>query len=68
MSHEYALNQYVNTEYNNLHHNLQININILTLKNLSVSKLTSPSITSTNGERGSIFSPIHDKIKYSDLS
>ena len=45
-----ALNQYVNMEYNYEHHNLQINGNISTSKNLSLSTFTSPSVTSTNGE------------------
>ena len=38
-----ALKIYVNTEYNNEHHNLQINIHISQWKNSSVSALTSPS-------------------------
>ena len=44
----YALYQYVNMEYNNWHHNLQIDSNISTSNNSSVSTLTSPFITSTN--------------------
>ena len=63
-----ALNQHVNMEYNNEHRNLHTNGNISTSNSSSVSKFTSPSITSTNDKRCSLFIPIHKKIKYSDLS
>ena len=43
-----APNQYVNTEYNHEHHNIQINANISTSNNSSVSALNSPAVTSTN--------------------
>ena len=45
-----TVNQCVTTEYKNEHHNLQINGDILTSKNSRFSKLTSPSVTSTNDE------------------
>ena len=63
-----ALNQYANMEYNNVHHNLQSNVEISTSNNSSVSTLTSPSVISTNDEGCSLFSTIHDKIKYLYLS
>ena len=66
--HECALNQYVNVKYNNEHHNLHINGNISTSNKSSVSTLTAPSVSSTNDEGCSLFSTLHEKIKYSDLS
>ena len=45
-----------------------MNGKISTSNNSSVSILTSPSVTSTNGEGCSLFIPIHEKIKYSYLS
>ena len=45
-----------------------MNDKISTSNKSSVSTLTSPSITSTNDERCSLFSPIHENIKYSYLS
>ena len=54
-------------EYNNEHYNLHRNGNISTPNNSLVSTLTSPSVTSTNNKECSLFSPIHEKIKYSDL-
>ena len=65
MSPASKLDQYVNTEYNNGHHNLKSTGKISTFKDSSVSTLTSPSVTPTNYEWCSIFSPIHDKINYS---
>ena len=62
-----ALNQYVNMEYSNVHHNLQINGNISTSKISSVSTLTSPSVTSTNYKWCSLLLTTHNKIKYSYL-
>ena len=63
-----ALNQYVNMEYNNENHNLHINGNISTSNNSSLLTLTSTSVTSKNNKGCLLFIPIHDKIKYSDLS
>ena len=64
----FTLNQCPNMEYNKVNHNLLINGDISTSKNSSVSTLTSPSVTSTNDEVCSIFSIIHEKFQYSDLS
>ena len=61
-----ALNQYVNMEYNNEHHNTQRKFNISTSNNSSVSTLTSTSVISTNYKGCSLFRLIHDKIKYYD--
>ena len=44
-----APNQYAKMEYKNEHHNLQSNGNISTSNTSSLSTLTSPSVTSTNG-------------------
>ena len=55
-------------EYNNEHHNLQINGNISTSNNSSVSILNSTYFTSTDDKGCSLFIPIHEKIKYSYLS
>ena len=65
---ESTVHQYVTVEYNNEHHNLQINGDISITKNEWVSTLTLPYVTSTNDEGFSLFSPIHDTIKYSDWS
>ena len=45
-----TINKYANTEYNNKHCNLLINVNISTSNNSSVSTLTSPSVKSKNDE------------------
>ena len=45
-----AFNNYVNIEYKNVHPNLQINGNIYTSRNSSVSTLTSTYVKSTNEE------------------
>ena len=55
-------------EYNNVNHNLQRNSSISTSNNSQVLTLTSPSVTSTNKDLCSLFSPIHERIKYFDLS
>ena len=62
-----APNQYSNIEYNNKINNLLRNGNVLTSNKSSFSTLTSPSVTSTNEKLYSLLSPIHEKIKYSDL-
>ena len=61
-------NVYFNMEYNNEHHKLLTNGKISTLNNSSVSTFTSPSVTSTNDKGCSLFSPRHEKIKYSYFS
>ena len=55
-------------EYNSEHHNLQRNGKILTSNYSSVSSLTSPSVTSKNDERCSLFIAKHENIRYSDFS
>ena len=62
--HVYIINKYANMEYNNGHHKLFMNGNILTSNNSSISALTSDSVTSTNDKGCSLFSQIHESIKY----
>ena len=61
-------NPYTNMKYNIESNNLLINGNISTSKTSSVSTLTSPSVASKHYKLCSVFSPINEKIQYSDFS
>ena len=62
------LNQYVNIEYNNEHHNFQRNGNISTSYNSSVSTLTSTSVTLKNDKGCSLLITKYENTKFSYLS